>query len=183
MLLYLVITNNFVMSIKSNRNFFMSITSYLVQKEFNLEKTTLLDIHFFGTHRFVLLIIKNVCVLYTSLLMVVLGITALWDSISVYIGPSPSEWSGSAMVLGKLPATGGGGGGGGGRGEGGGGGGEGGAVVLGKLPVPGRPTIWIRVWARAYCAYSRCGLGLFGHFYSHLSFLSSFSLSLGAGPI
>ena len=65
------------MSIKSNRNFFMSITSYLVQKEFNLEKTTLLDIHFFGTHRFVLLIIKNVCVLYTSLLMVVLGITAL----------------------------------------------------------------------------------------------------------
>ena len=37
--------------------------------------------------------------------------------------------------------------------------------------------------ARAYCAYSRCGWGLFGHFYSHLSFLSSFSLSLGDGPI
>ena len=30
--------------------------------------------------------------------------------------------------------------------------------------------------ARAYCACSRCGWGLFGHFYSHLSFLSSFSL-------
>ena len=37
--------------------------------------------------------------------------------------------------------------------------------------------------ARAYCACSRCGWGLFGHFYSHLSFLSSFSLSLGDGPI
>ena len=37
--------------------------------------------------------------------------------------------------------------------------------------------------ARAYCAYSRCGWGLFGHFYSPLSFLSSFSLSLGDGPI
>ena len=99
------------------------------------------------------------------------------------------------------------------------------AMVLGKLPVPGRPTIWIRVgqgpavlavgasggcldifslvyhfsflspslWetdrylddsrARAYCACSRCGWGLFGHFFSHLSLLSSFSLSLGDGPI
>ena len=37
--------------------------------------------------------------------------------------------------------------------------------------------------ARAYCACSRCGWGLFGHFHSHLSFLSSFSLSLGDGPI
>ena len=37
--------------------------------------------------------------------------------------------------------------------------------------------------ARAYCARSRCGWGLFGHFYSHLFFLSSFSLSLGDGPI
>ena len=37
--------------------------------------------------------------------------------------------------------------------------------------------------ARAYCARSRCGCGLFGHFYSHLSFLFSFSLSLGDGPI
>ena len=32
--------------------------------------------------------------------------------------------------------------------------------------------------ARAYCACSRCGWGLFGHFYSHLSFLFSFSLFL-----
>ena len=37
--------------------------------------------------------------------------------------------------------------------------------------------------ARAYCARSRCGWGLFGHFYSPLSFLSSFSLSLGDGSI
>ena len=34
--------------------------------------------------------------------------------------------------------------------------------------------------ARAYCACSRCGWGLFGPFYSHLSFLSS-SPSLGDG--
>ena len=37
--------------------------------------------------------------------------------------------------------------------------------------------------ARAYSACSTCGWGLFGHFYFHLSFLSSFSLSLGDGPI
>ena len=42
--------------------------------------------------------------------LVVLGLTALSDSISVYIGRG---WSG-------------------------------GAKVLGKLPVPGRPTIWIQ---------------------------------------
>ena len=59
----------------------------------------------------------------------------------------------------------------------------GGAMVLGKLPVPGRPTTSEDSRARAYCACSRCGWGLFGHFFSHLSFLSSFSLSLGDGPI
>ena len=37
--------------------------------------------------------------------------------------------------------------------------------------------------ARAYCVCNRCRWGLFGHFYSNLSFLSSFSLSLGDGPI
>ena len=37
--------------------------------------------------------------------------------------------------------------------------------------------------AMAYCACSRYGWGLFGHFYSHLSFLFSFSFSLGDGPI
>ena len=103
--------------------------------------------------------------------------------------------------------------------------------MLGKLPMPGRPTIWITVgqgptalavgagggcldifaliypfftlspslWETAryrlkYCLKgplnpkqaskkcSRCGWGLFGHFFS-LSFLSFFSLSLGDGPI
>ena len=57
-------------------------------------------------------------------------------------------------------------------------------MVLDKLPVPGRPTNLDYVRARAYCAYSRCKWGLFGHFFlSHLSFLSSFSLSLRDGPI
>ena len=56
-------------------------------------------------------------------------------------------------------------------------------MVLGKLPVPGRPTELDYSTARAYCAYSRCWWGLFGHFYSHLSFLFSFFLSLGDGPI
>ena len=58
-------------------------------------------------------------------------------------------------------------------------------MVLGKLPVPGRPTIWITVGQRptALAVGAGGGGGLFGHFYSHLSFLSSFSLSLGDGPI
>ena len=60
---------------------------------------------------------------------------------------------------------------------------SGGAKVLGKLLVPGRPTNLYDSRARACCACSRCGWGLFGHFYSHLSYLSSVSLSLGGGPI
>ena len=56
-------------------------------------------------------------------------------------------------------------------------------MVLGKLLAPGRPTTLDNRRARAYCAYSRCGWGLFGHFFSRLSFLISFSLSLGDGPI
>ena len=55
-------------------------------------------------------------------------------------------------------------------------------MVLGKLPVPGRPTNFAYSRARAYCAHSRCGWGLFGHFYSCLSSFFSFSLSLGDGP-
>ena len=63
-----------------------------------------------------------------------------------------------------------------GRGEG-----SGGVMVLDKLSVLGRPTCTSldKSRARAYCACSRCGLGLFGHFFSRLSCLSSFSLSLG----
>ena len=55
---------------------------------------------------------------------------------------------------------------------------SGGAMVLGKLPVLGRPTNLDVSRARAYCPCRRCGWGLFGHFFSHLSFLFSFSLSL-----
>ena len=60
---------------------------------------------------------------------------------------------------------------------------SGSAMVLGKLPVPGRPTNLDESRARAYGACRGCGWGLFGHFNSHLSFLSSFSLSLRDGPI
>ena len=54
-------------------------------------------------------------------------------------------------------------------------------MLLGKLPVRGRPTIWITV-AQEPTALA-VGGGMYGHFYSHLSYLSSFSLSLGDGPI
>ena len=59
----------------------------------------------------------------------------------------------------------------------------GGAMVLGKLPVPGHSTNMDDSRARAYCPCSRCGWVLFGHFFSPLSFLFSFSLSLGNSPI
>ena len=55
--------------------------------------------------------------------------------------------------------------------------------MLGKFSVPGRPTSLDDSTARAYCACNRCGWGLFGLFFSHLSFLISFSLSLGDGSI
>ena len=53
----------------------------------------------------------------------------------------------------------------------------GGAMVLGKLPVPGRPTYLDDSRARAYCACTRCGWELFGHFFSSLSFLFFLPLS------
>ena len=56
-------------------------------------------------------------------------------------------------------------------------------MVLGKLPVPGRPIIWIIVGQGPTALAVGADGALFGHFYSHLSFLSSFSLSLGDGPI
>ena len=56
---------------------------------------------------------------------------------------------------------------------------SGSAMVLGKLPVPGRPTIWITVGQGPTALAVGAGGGWFGHFYSHLSFLYSFSLSLG----
>ena len=57
------------------------------------------------------------------------------------------------------------------------------AMALGKLPVPGRPTIWITVGQGPTALAVGAGGRSFRHFYSHLSFLSSFSLSLGDGPI
>ena len=60
---------------------------------------------------------------------------------------------------------------------------SGGAIVLGKLPVPGRPTIWMIVGQGPLALAVGAGGGLVGHFYSPLSFLSSFSLSLGDDPI
>ena len=48
---------------------------------------------------------------------------------------------------------------------------SGGAKVLGKLPVPERPTNLGYSRARAYCACSRCGWGFFGLFFSRLSSL------------
>ena len=59
---------------------------------------------------------------------------------------------------------------------------SGGAMVLGKLSVPGRPTFLDNSRARAYCACSRCGLGCLDIF--TLVYLFSFlSLSLRDGPI
>ena len=47
-------------------------------------------------------------------------------------------------------------------------------MVLGKLPVPGRPTNLLCSRARAYCACSWCGRAPFEHFsfVNHLSLLS-----------
>ena len=55
-------------------------------------------------------------------------------------------------------------------------------MVLGKLPLPGRHTYLDYSRARAYYTCNRCWWGLFGHFFSRLSVLISFSLSLGDGP-
>ena len=61
-------------------------------------------------------------------------------------------------------------------------GGGGGAMVLGKLPVPGRHTIWMTVGQGPTALAVGAG-GVVWTFLSHLSHLYSFSLSLGDGPI
>ena len=58
-----------------------------------------------------------------------------------------------------------------------------GVMVLGKLPGLGRLTIWMTVGQGLTALAVGVGGGLFGHFYSPVSFLSSFCLSLGDGPI
>ena len=65
----------------------------------------------------------------------------------VYIRPSPREWEGLS----------------------------GGAKVLGKLSVPGRPTNLDKSRTTVYCGCNR--VGLFGHFFLSSIFFLSFSLS------
>ena len=50
-------------------------------------------------------------------------------------------------------------------------------MVLGKLPVPGRPTIWIIVGQGPIALAVGAVVGSFGHFYSCLSFPLFFPLS------
>ena len=52
-------------------------------------------------------------------------------------------------------------------------------MVLGKLPAPGRPTIWMIVGQGPIALAVSAGGALFGHFTP----FSSFSVSLGDGPI
>ena len=55
-------------------------------------------------------------------------------------------------------------------------------MVLGKLPVPGRPTIWMIVGQGPIALAVGAGGGCLDIF-TLISVLSSFSLSLGDGPI
>ena len=59
-----------------------------------------------------------------------------------------------------------------------------GAMVLGKLPVSGRPTIWIIVGQGpiALAVDAKGGGGVVWTFYTSVFFFS-FSLSLADGPI
>ena len=59
------------------------------------------------------------------------------------------------------------------------GGWSGGAMVLGKLPVPGRPTIWITVGQGPFALAVGAGGGGLDIF----TLIYPFSLSLGEGPI
>ena len=57
-------------------------------------------------------------------------------------------------------------------------------MALGKLPVPFQcPTVWMIVEQGPPALAVGAGGGCLDFFYSHLSFLSSVSLSLGDGPI
>ena len=56
-------------------------------------------------------------------------------------------------------------------------------MVLGKLPVPRRPTIWMIVGQGPIVLAVGAGGGCLDIFTLLLSFLSSFSLCLGDGPI
>ena len=60
---------------------------------------------------------------------------------------------------------------------------SGGAMDLVKLPVPGRPTILIIVGQEPTALAVGTGGGCLDIFFSRLSYLLSYSLSLGDGPI
>ena len=60
---------------------------------------------------------------------------------------------------------------------------SGGEMVLGELPVPGRPTIWMIVGQGPIALTVGAGGGYLDIFILLYPFLSSFSLSLGDGPI
>ena len=55
--------------------------------------------------------------------------------------------------------------------------------MLGKLPVPVRPTNLAYSRGKGLLCFQQVRVGVFGHFFSHLSLLFSFSLSQGDGPI
>ena len=55
-------------------------------------------------------------------------------------------------------------------------------MVLGKLPIPGRPTVW-KIVEQGSVALAVVAGGGFGAFLLSSIFLFSFSLSLGDGPI
>ena len=56
-------------------------------------------------------------------------------------------------------------------------------MILGKLPVGGGGGASYNLDDSRASFCSRCRWGLFGHFFCHLSFPFSFSLSLGDGPV
>ena len=56
-------------------------------------------------------------------------------------------------------------------------------MVFGKLPGPGLLQFGFTVGDGPTALAVGASGGCFGHFYPHLSFLSSISLSLGDGPI
>ena len=55
-------------------------------------------------------------------------------------------------------------------------------MVLGKLPVPGRPSIWITVGQKPTALVVGAGGGCFSHFYSHLSVSLLFLPLFGRRP-
>ena len=56
-------------------------------------------------------------------------------------------------------------------------------MVLGNLPAPGRPTVWITVRQGPTALAEGAGGGCLDIFTLVCPFVSSFSLSLGDGPI